>query len=443
MTLKRFLDVVKRRSLIIWSVLAVGLALMYSFRGIVPSSYSGVAHIVLVAASGTRDPSVSIVDLPSIATSTVVLQRVRNSLKLPVSLVNLKSNVSASVLGRSSIMAIGYRDPSAERAIAVSNSVADELSRYYDEISSQSYDVNVSRLSAALADEAAKRQRLNRQMSAVAASDPFVVSDKSADAITGQIADLSEQRAIARAQLQGDQALAATTLPDTPQLSRTARHEILAGDPAYQAARIAAAKDAAQLITDKASYTSAFPGLPGEVAKVQSESGLIDNEASRALNDPNAYSASAAATMADHLHQLAIIVGDKARLQQLDDLIAKETSSLNQVPTVGASYAQLSAQRAAVDTEYTALAGRRADALADRAEASSLGSVVVLDRAIKADTQLAGGRTRVAVVALTLVIALALGTAFLVESLDPRIRRVEDIEELYGIPVVGTFGSKA
>jgi len=113
------------------------------------------------------------------------------------------------------------------------------------------------------------------------------------------------------------------------------------------------------------------------------------------------------------------------------------------VPTVGASYAQLSAQRAAVDTEYTALAGRRANALADRAEASSLGSIVVLDRAIKADTQLASGRTRVAVVALTLIIALALGTAFLVESLDPRIRRAEDIEELYGIPVVGTFGSKA
>jgi len=443
MTPQRFLDVVKRRSLIIWSVLAVGLALMYSFRGIVPSSYSGVAHIVLVAASGTRDPSVSIVDLPSIATSTVVLQRVRNSLKLPVSLVNLKGNVSASVLGRSSIMAIGYRDQSAERAIAVSNSVADELSRYYDEISTQSYDVNVSRLSTALADEATKRQRLDQEMSGVAASNPFVVSDKSADAITGQIAELSEQRAIALAQLQGDQALAATTSPDSPELSKTARHEILAGDPAYQAARDAAGKDAAQLIADKASYTSAFPGLPGEVAKVQSESGLINNEASRALSDPDAYSASAAATMEAHVHQLAIIAGDTARLQQLDDLIAKATSSLNQVPTVGASYAQLSAQRAAVDTEYTALAGRRANALADRAEASSLGSIVVLDRAIKADTQLAGGRTRVAVVALTLIIALALGTAFLVESLDPRIRRAEDIEELYGIPVVGTFGSKA
>src|ERR1035441_10628844 len=108
MTPQRFLSIVQRRSLIIWSVIAVGLALMYSFRGAVPSSFTGVAHVVLVAENGARDPSVSIVDLPSIATSTVVLQRVRNTLKLPVSLVNLKGNVSASVLGRSSIMAIGY-----------------------------------------------------------------------------------------------------------------------------------------------------------------------------------------------------------------------------------------------------------------------------------------------------------------------------------------------
>ena len=96
-----------------------------------------------------------------------------------------------------------------------------------------------------------------------------------------------------------------------------------------------------------------------------------------------------------------------------------------------------------METEYAALATRRANALANRAEASSLGSVVVLDRAIKADTQLAGGRTRAAVVAFILVLALAVGTAFLVESLDPRIRRPEEIEELYGIPVVATFGSKA
>jgi capsular polysaccharide biosynthesis protein len=69
--------------------------------------------------------------------------------------------------------------------------------------------------------------------------------------------------------------------------------------------------------------------------------------------------------------------------------------------------------------------------------------VVVLDRAIKADTQLNGVRTRAAIVALVLILALAIGAAFVAESLDPRLRRAEEIEQLYGIPVVASFGSKA
>ena len=91
----------------------------------------------------------------------------------------------------------------------------------------------------------------------------------------------------------------------------------------------------------------------------------------------------------------------------------------------GSTYAQLAAQRDALQTEYTALATRRANALANRAEASSLGGVVVLDRAIEADTRLAGGRTRAAVVGLILVLALAFGAAFLVETLDSHVRRPE------------------
>jgi capsular polysaccharide biosynthesis protein len=442
MTPQRFLSIVQRRSLIIGSVIAVGLALMYCFRGAVPSSFTGVAHVVLVAENGARDPSVSIVDLPSIATSTVVLQRVRGTLKLPISLVNLKANVSASVLGRSSIMAIGFRDQSAERAIDVSNAVADELSHYYDEISTQRYDVNVSRLSAALANEATKMRALDSAMSVVAASNPFVISDRSIDNITTQIAALDDQHAAALAQLQGDEALAATTAGDSA-ASKIAHHEILAGDPAYLAARSAAARDNAQLIADRASYTQAFPGLPGEVAKVNHEADAVNREAARALSDPNAFSASAAGTHEAHMHQLAVVAGDTARLKQVDDLLATAQAALRAVPTTGAKYAQLSAERTGMETEYAALATRRANALANRAEASSLGSVVVLDRAIKADTQLAGGRTRAAVVAFILVLALAFGTAFLVDSLDPRISRPEDIEELYGIPVVATFGSKA
>jgi capsular polysaccharide biosynthesis protein len=405
----------------------------------VPNSYAGVSHVVLVAESGARDPSVSIVDLPSIATSTVVLERVRQSLNLPMSLIGLKGNVSASVLGRSSIMSIGFRDQSAERAIAVSNAVSDELSRYYDEISSQRYDVNVNRLSTALTAQSGKVHALDRRMGTVASANPYVISERSIDTITQQIGTLSIQRGEAQAQLQADQAIADSLAPNAL-LAKTARHEILAADVTYQAIQAATAKDRADLASESAGYTKSFPGLPGAKAKVAAENGSAEAAAAKALAEPNAFSSSAATTGTQLAHQVAVIAGDRARLGQLNTLIAQQQNNLRDVPTTGSTYDQLRAERDAAQAEYSALATRRANALANRAEASSLGSVVVLDRAIKADTQIAGGRTRAAVLALMLMVALAIGTAFLVEALDPRIRRAEEIEELYGIPVVAHFG---
>lgn len=442
MTSQRFFGIIKRRALVVWCVLAIGLGMMFALRNLVPTTFAGVSHVVLVAETGARDPSVGIVDLPSIATSTVVLQRVRDELKLPISLIDLKANVSASVLGKSSIMAIGFRNESAERAIAVSNTVADQLSQYYGEISTQRYDVNVDRLSSELRDAAGRMKAIDKQISRVVGTDPFVVSDKSVDNITTEIATLEDLRAAALAQLQGDEALASTTLPDGT-LAKTARHEILADDPAYQAERTTLATDSNQLSTDQATYTNAFPGLPGEIAKINGENASLAREARRAVASPDAYSLTAATVAAQHSRQLAVVAGDRDRLAQVDARVAREREYLGALPTTGSTYAQLAAQRDALQTEYTALATRRANALANRAEASSLGSVVVLDRAIKADTQLAGGRTRAAVVGLILVLALAFGAAFLVETLDSRVRRPEDVEELYGIPVVASFGAKA
>jgi uncharacterized protein involved in exopolysaccharide biosynthesis len=441
MTPQRFFGVIKRRSLIVWCVIAVGVALMWSLRSLVPASYAAISHVVLVSENGARDPSVSIVDLPSIATGSVVLQRVRQAQQLPISLIDLKKSVSAKVLGKSSIMEIGYKDESAERSIAVSNAIADTLSQYYDEISTQRYDINVDRLTGEMDAQAAKMRQLDTQIKKVAAADPYVISDKSVDGITTELATLDQQRAAAYAQLRGDRALAAVSAPSAV-MAKTARHEILASDPAYMTVRANAAHDIAQYVNDRTSYTPAFPGLPGENAKIASDRSALSAQAARALTDPNAYSPSAAGTYVDHQKQLALVSGDEVRLNQIDALIATAKSQLADVPSTGGTYAQLTSQRLAMTNEYEALASRRANALANRAEASSLGSVVVLDRAIKADTQLGGGRARAAVAVSILVLALAIGAAFLVDSLDPRIRRAEELEELYGIPVFASFGQK-
>ena len=101
----------------------------------------------------------------------------------------------------------------------------------------------------------------------------------------------------------------------------------LGGDPAYQAALTTAARDSAQLVSDRASYTKAFPGLPGELAKVASENASIKREAARALTDPNAYSPSAAGSRAQHIRALAIVAGDVARVKQVDEDVYKRQSN--------------------------------------------------------------------------------------------------------------------
>ena len=440
MTLQRFFTIIKRRAFFVCLILAIGLALMFVFRNAIPNSYIGVSHVVLVAETGTRDPSVGIVDLPSIATSTVVLERVRNKLRLPVSLVNFKAAAGASVLGRSSIMAVSFRDMSAERAIEVSNTLADELSRYYDEISTQRYNGNVDRLSDELTNESVKIRAVETKIGAIVARNPFVASDQSVATLTTQLGTLSAQRADAFAKLQGDRAIADALAPSS-ELSKTARHEILAGDPVYSAIRTVAAKDSAQLASQQAGYTKDFPGLPGAIAKVNAENRYAERVANRALSDPNAFSASEVGTAAQRAHQTAVVAGDEAQVRQLDAVIAPEQAAFKNYPESAMLYDQLRSERDALQSEYNALAQRRATSLANRAEASSLGSVVVLDHALKADTQLTGGRSRAAVLTFILVLALALGAAFLAESLDPRIRRAEEVEELYGIPVVARFGA--
>jgi uncharacterized protein involved in exopolysaccharide biosynthesis len=242
--------------------------------------------------------------------------------------------------------------------------------------------------------------------------------------------------------LQGDQAAASALAPNANS-EKIARHEILADNPAYVAVQNVAATDSAQLATFQSGYTKQFPGLQGAKEKVAADNAIENQLASQMLKARDAFSATDAADVAQRQREEAVVTGDRALVDQQDALITAENASLADFPKSGMNYNQLRAQLDALQNEYTALAQRRANALANRAEASSLGQVVVLDRAIKADTQLAGGRTRAAILALILVLALAIGSAFLVESLDPRIRRAEEIEELYGIPVVARFGGKA
>jgi uncharacterized protein involved in exopolysaccharide biosynthesis len=103
-----------------------------------------------------------------------------------------------------------------------------------------------------------------------------------------------------------------------------------------------------------------------------------------------------------------------------------------------ATLAQLRAQRDLAEDAYYALSAQRTTIEGNRAEA--LDSLVVVDRAVHADVSVFGlGRMQLTLLLGTLVLIAAIGAACIAESLDPRLRRKEQIERLYGKPVLTVF----
>jgi uncharacterized protein involved in exopolysaccharide biosynthesis len=124
----------------------------------------------------------------------------------------------------------------------------------------------------------------------------------------------------------------------------------------------------------------------------------------------------------------------------IDSLIASTTSHLETLPSATATAQRLKLQADAAKADYLMLTGRRTAAVASRAEALSLGSVVVVDRAVRADAAVVGlNGFRLALVAFILVMGLSIGSAFLLEMLDSRLRRPGQIEKLYGAHLIATL----
>jgi hypothetical protein len=120
----------------------------------------------------------------------------------------------------------------------------------------------------------------------------------------------------------------------------------------------------------------------------------------------------------------------------LNTLIAGERSRQAAQTPLETLRLQLSAAQA----DYLTMSSHRATALANRADALSLGSAVVVDRAIGAEAQAGLGVHSLEAILALLSLALAFGSAFLADHFNPHMRRVAQIESLYGRPVVATLG---
>ncbi|GAC1539590.1 MAG: hypothetical protein NVS2B17_14990 [Candidatus Velthaea sp.] len=432
-------DVLWRHRLLVIVVFALLVGVALFFVNTLQKQYVAGANLLVVNGTTRDDPTLSSPDLPSIATSTVVLTRMEQALGITTPLVNIKRHLVVKPPAyRSSILRIEYTDNQPDRAMSISNGVADQLTRYYREISTARYDEDLRSLESEMSKQHDLTRRIDMQVRAHGASAAVPDRGSDADLAANRMGDLETTRALAAATLQGDIANANALKIGASMKSKVVRYEVLHSDQAYKDLQQSAATSQVALENARASYTAAYPALPALAQKAKSLNSAVDSEARRALKSSDAFSPAEASMVTDQQKANAIVQADRAKIAAYDELLARERVRSNALPSLGA----LRLEREAASAAYLAISARRATALANRADALSLGSVVVVDRAIATDAQVGLGKNKLLAMFTLLAFALALGSAFLADQLNPRLRKTSQIEDLYGHPVVATLGKR-
>ncbi len=443
-SLPRVTDVyesVRRNLPLVACVFVVMLLASAAYVRLAPRQYLAGANVLVVNGNTRDDPTLSSPDLPSIATSTVVLERVRQDLHLNTTLQDLKRHVTAKPPPfKSSILRIQYVDTDGARAAQIANAVADELTRYYREISKARFDEDLTGLNVELAKQNERIKTIDRLVGPSGRAILDSSDAKSVNLDTGGVNAVPQtnsperDRKLAEATLQGDLAHLDAVRADAAASAQPSRRDVLQNDRLYQNLVAAATSEETTLERDRAVYRDSYPGMAALEAKVANLKAAAAAEERRALESPDVESPSFAAAQSEVRKAEAVVAADRARVAAFSADAGKN------VPP-GTSLATLRLERDAAKENYLAISSRIATALANRADALSLGSVVVVDRAIDSETQIGLGRRTLSLILAFLIVVVSIGSALLADRLNPRLRRVAQIETLYGKPVIATLGN--
>jgi len=438
MTFDSLVDTLVRRRFVAGAIVGVAVLSSPLLAKVIHTTYTGTASVLMLS----TDPGhvlMPVSDLSVMIMSPDVLRPVRDHFKLPMSIDKFRSKLSVKASPKSAVVPITYRDTDRKLARDVPNMIADQTVLYFHSLAGKQYDSLSTYLQKAANQQRDEVARLDAQLQHVAQQQPTVAADDSTTRLSQRLADLTALRAAAYATLVADEATSKATADQPPQLAAVVRNETLAADPTVQAIRANAGKDTATLALQRAQYTAKYPGLPSLQTQVDSEKSSLSAAEQQAMSHGPS-SAVYSQTVLDHQHAASTAAADRARLAALDTQVAEARSNLGVLTTSGVNADDLRVRLASARAAYAALTLRQNETKADQAQASSLASLVVIDRVIAAYARIPA--VVLAILTAVIVLILAISGALLWDALDNGLRKPVDIEQLYGRPLYSTIGSK-
>ena len=431
------------RRLVFGAVLLLALACSPLFVKVARPTYEATSELAYVG-SGSSSSASSLTnailpasDLPELALSSEVVSRARDAANIDASVDELRLAISVKESPHSNVVPIVVRSKNATDALVLANALADSTVVQYKLLAARQYDDLIGSLRGQLQDVQSQIRGVDAGLQRSVQADSAVGASDALDAISKHLNDLEVQRTAANATYVADSAAmsAQDVASDGSGLSKAIREQILAADPLYQSLATTQSKDAAALVTEKAGYTDAFPGIAGLEEKVRIETTAVDRAAQNAVTEHPGNSSTYAQLVMNQHAAAALATGDKARVDAIDQDIATARAALADLPRNGVTADMLRAERDSATAAYQQLQIRYQQTLADRAQAAALGAAFVLDHANAAYPRIP--QLVLAALIALLVLVLATGSAYLAEALDPRIRTAVDVEDLYGAPRIG------
>jgi hypothetical protein len=442
-----------RRKMLFCGILLAGIVLSVIVALVLHQNYVGTATILEVAeppqSTNSQVPMTATKpllsdDLPTLATSATVLTRLEKDLKTDEDWIWFRARIKAKVTTDSNVMPVTFKSDTPEGAIRGVNDLADEITRFYREIATKRFDSLIVDLRRQSTTRAAQLASYDAQLQSAAREYPYI-DVESDGAGTNQAVSVYERLIALRAQrdetvaaMRSDAALASQYGLGVKQAEPLALRDILNTDVVYRDVWGRYGADNADLQHTTSFARAGYPGLDELQRTVAAERQAVAVARSRVVaagpsSDANYVAAEAALVKADGQYD-----SDQARLASIDGTIGSLEQQVG-AGGIAARVARLRRDRQNAQTAYGVLAATLAQTLADRAQAASTGSVVVIDHASFAEPALFTARTFVLVGLGIMTLWAAVSITLLVDRTRRRFYDESSIRDIYGIPVIGAL----